>query len=57
MDVEGHIHIIVIIPVEDIIGIGTCLGIGDGGIRLIGRVIGAVPGIILPRIWEEVLLS
>jgi len=57
VDVEGHIHIIVIIPVEDIIGIGTCLGIGDGGIRLIGRVIGAVPGIILPRIWEEVLLS
>ena len=53
VDVEAHIRIIVIIPGGDIIGTGTCLGIEDGGIRLIGRDIGVALGIILQRIWEE----
>ena len=47
MDVGVPIRIIVTIPGVDIIGTGTCLGTGDGGIRLIGPVIGAVLGIIL----------
>ena len=52
VDVEVPIRIIVIIPGEGIIGIGTCLGIDDGGIARIGRVIGVVLGIILQLIWE-----
>ena len=54
MVVEVHIRTIVIIPGVDIIGIGTCLGIEDGGIHLIGQDIGVVLGIILPLILEEV---
>jgi hypothetical protein len=52
VDVEGHIRIIVIIPDEGTIDIGTCLGIEDGGIRPIGRDTGAVLGIIPQLIWE-----
>ena len=54
VEVEVHIHIIVIILDVDIIDTGTCLGIEDGGIRLIGRDIGVALGIILQRIWEVV---
>ena len=51
---EVLIHIIVIIPGEDIIVTGTCLGIEDGGTHLIGQDIGVVLGIILQHIWEGV---
>ena len=54
VDVEALIHIIVIILGVDIIGIGICLGIEDGGIRLIGRDIIVVLSIILRHIWEAV---
>ena len=53
-DVEVHIRIIDIIPEGGTIGTGTCLGIEDGGIRPIGRVIGVAHGIILLPIWEAV---
>ena len=53
-DVEDHIRIIVIILAGDIIAIGICLGIEDGGTRLIGQDIGVALGIILQRIWGAV---
>jgi len=49
-----HIRIIVTIPGADIIDIGTCHGIEDGGILPIGRDIIVVLGIILQRIWAAV---
>jgi len=55
VDVGVHIRIIGIIPGAGTIDIGTCLGIEDGGIHLIGRDIGVVLGIILQRIWEVAL--
>jgi len=54
VDVEVPIHIIDIIPGGDIIDTGICLGIEDGGTRLIGQDIGVALGIILQRIWGAV---
>ena len=54
VDVEVLIHIIVIIHDVVIIDIGTCHGIEDGGILLIGVAIIVVLFIIHRRIWEAV---
>ncbi len=54
VEIEALIHIIVIIPGVVITGIGTCHGIEDGGIHLIGQVIIVVLFIILRRTWEAV---
>ena len=54
VEIEVLIHIIVIIPGVVITGIGTCLGIEDGGIHLTGQVIIVVLFIILQCIWEAV---
>ena len=50
VDVEALIRIIVIILGVDITDTGTCHGIEDGGILLIGQVIIVVLFIILQRI-------